>query len=195
MTDTKARTIVARTTSGPRVDSAYPSLTEEALGQLKLAWRLAHERVGQFLSWFEQHYQPTYEDGEFWWSFGVPEAWPRGIPNHWAAHAYIGGPGDFARMYRDADMRRFDEPTVVGIDYPALTVRQAFWDRERGVLSVGICRGSGATVVGGCPTPSGSFNCRAPIARSPSMGRRSPTGRPATPARSRSGRRSTTTTS
>ena len=106
------------------------------------------QRVGQFLSWFEQHYQPTYEDGEFWWSFGVPEAWPRGIPNHWAAHAYIGGPGDFARMYRDADMRRFDEPTVVGIDYPALTVRQAFWDRERGVLSIGICRGSGATVVG-----------------------------------------------
>ena len=106
------------------------------------------QRVGQFVSWFEQHYQSTYDDGEFWWSFGVPEAWPRGIPNHWAAHAYIGGPGDFARMYRDADMRRFDEPTVVGIDYPALTVRQAFWDRERGMLSVGICRGSGTTVVG-----------------------------------------------
>ena len=34
---------MARTTSGPRVDSGYPSLTEEALGQLKLAWRLAHE--------------------------------------------------------------------------------------------------------------------------------------------------------
>jgi hypothetical protein len=43
MTETKARTVVARTTSGPRVDSGYPSLTEEALGQLKLAWRLAHE--------------------------------------------------------------------------------------------------------------------------------------------------------
>ena len=43
MTETKVRTVVARTTSGPQVDSDYPSLTEKALGQLKLAWRLAHE--------------------------------------------------------------------------------------------------------------------------------------------------------
>ena len=28
---------------GPQIDVGYPSLTEEALGQLKLAWRLAHE--------------------------------------------------------------------------------------------------------------------------------------------------------
>lgn len=43
MTQIKKQTVVARTTSGLRVDSGYPSLTEEALGQLKLAWRLAHE--------------------------------------------------------------------------------------------------------------------------------------------------------
>ena len=113
----------------------------------------AHEfgdkkRIGQFLSWYEQRYEPTYDDGEFHWTFGVREAWPRGIPNHWSALALIGGPGDFARMYRDADMRRFAEPTVVGIDYPAVTVRQAFWDRDQGLLSVGICRGSGAASVG-----------------------------------------------
>ncbi len=43
MTQTKKRTVVARTTSAPRVDSSYPSLTEEALGQLKLSWRLSNE--------------------------------------------------------------------------------------------------------------------------------------------------------
>lgn len=37
MTQTKERTVVARTTSVPEVDLGYPSLTEEALGQLKLA--------------------------------------------------------------------------------------------------------------------------------------------------------------
>lgn len=51
-------------------------------------------------------------------------------------------------MYRDVDMRRFDEPTVEGIDYPSVTVRQAFYDRDRGVLSVGLCRGSDAAPVG-----------------------------------------------
>jgi hypothetical protein len=117
---------------------------------------LAHEfgdaeRVGQFLSWFEQRYEPTYDDGEFSWSFGVREAWPRGIPNHWAALAFIGEPGDFARLYHEVDMRRFDEPTVVGIDFPAVTVRQAFWDRDRGVLAVAIGRGSDSAV-GGSPT-------------------------------------------
>lgn len=43
MTNSKERTVVARASSAPRIDSGYPSLTEEALGQLKLAWRLAHE--------------------------------------------------------------------------------------------------------------------------------------------------------
>jgi hypothetical protein len=43
MTQTKKRTAVARTTSGPHVDSIYLSLTEEALGQLKLSWRLSNE--------------------------------------------------------------------------------------------------------------------------------------------------------
>jgi hypothetical protein len=47
----------------------------------------------------------------------------------------------------------------------------------------------------GRPRPSGSPNWRAPTARSRSAERFSPTGRSATPARSRSGRRSTTTTS
>lgn len=109
------------------------------------------ERVGQFMSWMDQRYQPTYENGEFYWWFGVDEAWPRGIPNHWAALSLIGGPGDFARMYRDGDMRRFDEPTVTGIDYPAVTVRQAYWDRDRSILSVGTCRGSD-DIPAGSPT-------------------------------------------
>jgi hypothetical protein len=43
MTQTKKRTVVARTTSAARVDSSYPSLTEEALGQLKLSRRLSNE--------------------------------------------------------------------------------------------------------------------------------------------------------
>jgi hypothetical protein len=42
MTQAEQRTVVLRAASKPRVEPAYPSLSEEALGQLKMAWRLAH---------------------------------------------------------------------------------------------------------------------------------------------------------
>ena len=48
-------------------------------------------------------------------------------------------------------MRRFEEPTVVGVDYPAVTVRQAYYDREAKVLAVGICAGN-QTAAPGSPT-------------------------------------------
>ena len=105
------------------------------------------EREEQILAWYEQQYEPTYDDGEFYWQFGVHEPWPRQIPNHWSALALIGGPGAFARMYQETDTKRFTEPTVVGIDYPTVSVRQAFYDREANLLSVGICRGSNAAAV------------------------------------------------
>jgi hypothetical protein len=61
---------------------------------------------------------------------------------------HVGEPGSFRRLFAEPDMRRHSEPTVEGIDYPTVGVRQAWYDRDNRVLSVGITAGPGLTGTG-----------------------------------------------
>jgi hypothetical protein len=97
-------------------------------------------RYAEFKKWVDRTYEPTFADGEFYYRFGIREAFPRGIPNEFVMQAHVGGPGSFARLI-EPDPLRFTEPTVVGIDFPTVNVRQAFYDRESRVLAVAITAG------------------------------------------------------
>ena len=106
------------------------------------------ERLAQLRTYFANRYEPTYADGEFYYQWGLREAWPRGIPNHWTALTYAGGPGSAHRMYHEPNMKKFEQPTLCGVDYPNLAVRQAFYDETRGELAIAITPGSDASQVG-----------------------------------------------
>jgi hypothetical protein len=106
------------------------------------------QRLAEFRERHASAYEPTFADGEFYYQYGVREAWPRGIPNEWSMLTHVGRPGSFNALYTDVDMRRHEEPTVFGVDYPAVNVRQAWYDREAAVLAVGITPGPGCPATG-----------------------------------------------
>jgi hypothetical protein len=70
----------------------------------------------------------TRKDGEAYYTLGLDEPWPRGIPNHILQMTWAGQPGDYQRMYLEPNTAKFDQPTVEGVDFPSLTIRQAYVD-------------------------------------------------------------------
>jgi hypothetical protein len=100
------------------------------------------ERVEGLQSWIDKHGGVSYADGEFYFTYGMEESWPRGIPNAWATLGYIGGAGSLRKMYNDLNLAKFDQPTLEGIDYPGVNVSQATYDPAKDALVVSISRGT-----------------------------------------------------
>jgi hypothetical protein len=84
--------------------------------------------------------EPTWdlERGEFTWGFGLGEEYPRGQWNAAMAAAEANTEGGWWRLANTWDTQRFAEPTLVDVDFPAVTPTQAWWDRERGELTVAL---------------------------------------------------------
>ncbi len=100
------------------------------------------ERAEALESWMSKHGGLTYEDGEFYVTFGLEEEWPRGIPNAWATLGYIGGAGSIRKMYNEPNFAKFDQPSIVGVDYPGVNVTQASYDPVKDALIVSIAPGA-----------------------------------------------------
>ena len=101
------------------------------------------ERLEGLRRWFDARYGPTFEDGEFFYTFGIEDPWRRGIANVWAAMAHVAESGAMHRLYNEPNMDRHSQPTVTGVDYPDLAVRQAYYDPEKDALVVGTAAGVG----------------------------------------------------
>src|SRR5207247_4011961 len=70
--------------------------------------------------------------GEFSWGFGLGEPVPRGQLNGVIMMARVGDHGAWARLFNAPNLTKFEEPTVVWVDYPAVGISQAWVDlRER----------------------------------------------------------------
>jgi hypothetical protein len=97
----------------------------------------------------EAQCQPTWDAarGEFTWGFGLDEPHPRGQFNGTMAAAQVVTEGAWWRLANEGPGNRFHEPTVVGVDFPAVALSEAWWDAERSTLTVtpvGIGDGRGA---------------------------------------------------
>lgn len=103
------------------------------------------ERLQGLRQWFDAHYEPTFKDGEFFYTFGMQESWPRGIPNAHASMGHVGEAGAMRRLYNEPNMDKFSQPTVTGVDWPSITVRQAYYDAEKDALIFGTTTGVGRT--------------------------------------------------
>jgi hypothetical protein len=100
------------------------------------------ERAEALESWMAANGYASYDNGEFYFTYGFEESWPRGIPNAWATLGYIGGAGSLRKMYNEPDLEKFNQPTVTNIDYPGVAVNQAFYDAEKDALIVSISPGT-----------------------------------------------------
>jgi hypothetical protein len=78
----------------------------------------------------DAEYEPTFdaERGEFTWGFRLGEDHPRGQFNASMATAEIMTEGAWWRLFNNGPASRFREPTVTGIEFPDLTVTQAWWN-------------------------------------------------------------------
>jgi hypothetical protein len=86
----------------------------------------------------EQHGEPTWDRarGEFYYRFGLTEPYPRGQANAVMMAAEAGGKQAWWRIFNKPNLRKFDQPTVSGVDFPRLGISQAIYDEEKEVLAV-----------------------------------------------------------
>src|SRR5713101_5633470 len=86
----------------------------------------------------EQIGEPTWdrERGEFYYRFGLDEPYPRGQANAVMLAAEAGGKQARWRAFNEPNLRKFDQPTVSGVDFPRLGISQAIYDEEKEILAV-----------------------------------------------------------
>ncbi len=101
----------------------------------------------------ETNYEPTWDtdQGQFYLGLGLGEAWPRGQYNDWIMPSLvITAPGQWSRLVNAPNTGKFREPSLVGVDYPTVRVRQAVYDRDDRALYVSVTNGIAAAL--GSPT-------------------------------------------
>ncbi|WP_399896443.1 hypothetical protein ACGH7X_41395 [Streptomyces sp. BBFR51] len=105
---------------------------------LELGDRATYSALRGFI---EANYEPTWDDehGEFSFGFGLGENWPRGQYNAWLMPAFTGAsPGRWHGLHSSPNTGKFHEPTLEGVDYPTVRVRQAYYDAGTRTLNVAI---------------------------------------------------------
>jgi hypothetical protein len=81
-----------------------------------------------------RRFGPTND--EFGWWFQLGEKWPRGQLSALMAMAEVGGPGAWSKLFREPNLAKFKQPTVVGVDFPSLGVSRAWNDPADQVLHI-----------------------------------------------------------
>jgi hypothetical protein len=119
--------------------AAAPGRTKDDPYITVLALSLANELgdtevMKKLRAYVEAHYEPTWdrEAGEFYYLFGLREPYPRGQYNANLMVSEVAGPGAWWRLFNEPNLKKFEEPTVYGVDYPRMGLSQAYYDcRQR----------------------------------------------------------------
>jgi hypothetical protein len=94
----------------------------------------------------DAQYEPTFDAStrEFTWGFELDEDYPRGQYNGTMAAAQVATRDSWWRLANELPGSRFTEPTVEGVDFPTLSIDEAWWDASRSTLSIGttVCNQS-----------------------------------------------------
>jgi len=106
------------------------------------AWEFGDfDTHAQLITWANTRYQPTAKESKFYYQFGLDEPWPRGWPNDWLLMTVAGGQGSWYRLYNEPNLKKFHQPTVSGIDYPTVSVAQAYYDESLRALMLALLPG------------------------------------------------------
>jgi hypothetical protein len=94
---------------------------------------VARARLGELA---ESHLEPTWNGAEFTWGFGLNEPHPRGQMNATIMVGEAGGDGAWWRLFNQPNLKKFEQPTVVGVDYPTLGISEAAYDEAKQTLTI-----------------------------------------------------------
>ena len=119
--------------SGAAGDGPVALLDNPALGVMlvQLAGEFADESTkARIWAAADEHFEPTWsaDRGEFTFGFGLGEEHPRGQWNARAMAGWVCTPGAWSDVFNTPNLAKFDEPTVVGVDFPRVALREAAWD-------------------------------------------------------------------
>ncbi len=81
-------------------------------------------------------------EGQFGYWFGLGENWPRGQLSALAICADVGEKGAWMKLFRQPNLSKFAAPSVEGVDFPALSVAQAWHDDKAGLLQLCVFDGN-----------------------------------------------------
>ena len=79
---------------------------------------------------------------EFGFFFEYGEQWPRGQLSALLMMTEVGGVGAWSDIYNRPNLTKFAEPTVEGVEFPALSIAQAYNDLQHGMLQVSTAAAS-----------------------------------------------------
>jgi len=102
----------------------------------ELGDEITHARLAQFA---EDTFEPAFfgaDGGDFGWWFGYGERWPRGQLTALLAMLDAGEPGGWRRLFTTPNLTKFEEPTVVGVQFPTLGISRAVYDAAARELAV-----------------------------------------------------------
>jgi hypothetical protein len=100
------------------------------------------ETYAALRKWADARCQPVYDPvrGEFYLTFGFSEPYPRGQYNDWSMAGYVSnGPRSWYRLFNQPNLRKFQEPTLTGVEFPLVRVRQAHYDPALRTLNLALC--------------------------------------------------------
>jgi hypothetical protein len=109
-----------------------------------IALMIAHElgddtTEKRLRDYVEEHCEPRRfgdEDDRFGFFFGWGEPYPRGQQSALLMVPEVGGRGAWSGWTNDANLAKFDAPTVEGVDYPSVGLSVARNDIDRGELLI-----------------------------------------------------------
>jgi len=80
----------------------------------------------------EQFIEPVRDEGtgEFTLGLGLNEAHPRGQLNARMMAGWVCEKGAWSRIFNKPNFSKFEEPTVVGVDFPRIALSEARWDGQ-----------------------------------------------------------------
>lgn len=134
--------------SGALGDGPVAGLDNPQLGVMltQLAGEFADEATkARIWAAADEHFEPTWDvdAGELTFGFGLGEEHPRGQWNARAMAGWVCTPGAWSDVFNRPNLAKFDEPTVVGVDFPRVALSEASWADGALVLAAAPQRPSG----------------------------------------------------
>ncbi len=95
------------------------------------------KRLAECIDRISEPRQFGEDNSRFGYWFGTGEDWPRGQLASLLMLSEAGEPGSWRRVFNNPDhARRFQEPTLEGVDYPTVGISRAWNEHETGELHV-----------------------------------------------------------
>ena len=93
----------------------------------------------------EENFEPRFfgmNESQFGFWFNLGEAWPRGQLSALAMCSEVCDKGAWEKLFNEPNLTKYDSPSISGVDFPSVGVKQAWHDDDKGVLTFKILDGN-----------------------------------------------------